>query len=591
MPFSGVSAEPTGREPMIVPRKAIVLAAGFGTRLHPFTLDCPKALVPLKGKPLLAHTLERLAGWGVHEVAINVHTLADQVVEALPEITPKGVNIAVSFEPELLGTGGGLRRLEWFFDESPLWVCNADVVAELDPEPLLQAYEEKNPLSCLWMIRGKGPQTVECNGEGEVTDFRSRGLTFSGLHLMSPRLLNYLPNEERFGSVIPAYEKGMNEGERVLGVEVPESSWADIGTPDTLLEANGGSVVFPGAEVGPGIRLVRAVVGPGVKLRGRRSVSGRITSPARGLTAEQRKWFPDILYVELLAARGSDRTYKRIHTRTGSCILCEAGEGRPENFRVVHHTRVLRRKGVRVPEIQKVKAQGRVLCLEDVGRTELLERLKKGSVRRNRSDLRSVLRLVADLHRISPPDQLEPPFSKKLVAWEREYFLKEFLERFDPETDRDVLKKALSEVGRRLLTQPRVLIHRDLQSTNLMWYQGEPVLIDFQGMRSGPASYDLGSLLADPYVNRSRAEQEDLLALYNELADAPVEVKAYRSGTTQRLCQALGAFGKLGAAPQTSRFLQYIPAAVHQLALWADHPVLQQWATDFSERHDGLNPV
>lgn len=201
--------------------------------------------------------------------------------------------------------------------------------------------------------------------------------------------------------------------------------------------------------------------------------------------------------------------------------------------------------------------------------------------------MKAVLRLVADLHRAKPPRGLEPPFSAKLVAWERELFLSCFLDRFDPEADREELEKAFGRVGRRFLRQPALLIHRDLQSTNLLWHRGEPVMIDFQGMRLGPASYDLGSLLADPYVGRSRKEQEDLLGEYNALADCPIELSAYRIGVTQRLGQALGAYGRLGAVPATRRFVQHIPAAVHQLALWADDPVLAAWAVDFSERHPG----
>ncbi len=573
------------------PEKAVVLVAGFGTRLHPFTRDCPKALVPLQGKPVLAHTLERLAAWGVREVAVNVHTLADQMVAALPEITPAGLKVVISFEPELLGTGGGLRRLAWFFGAGPVWICNADIQADLDPAPLLNTFARTSPLACLWLISGKGPQTVETGSSGEITSFRGKGSTFSGLHLVSPRLLDVLPAEEMFCSVIPAYERAIAEGERVVGVEIPGSQWADIGTPGQLLEANGESVVFPGAGIGPGVTLRDAVVGPGVTLKGRRTVSGFLVSPRHGLTEDERRWFPKVGGVEPLPVRGSDRSYKRLHTPAGSLVLSVSGEQRPENFRMAAHTRFLQRNGIRVPRLDQVRQQGRVLAMEDVGRVHLLDRLNTGSAARNRSDMEKVLQLTADLHRLSPPRNLEPPFTPALVRWEHELFLEHFLKQMDPKAETDVLLAAFARVGRRFLRQPRVLVHRDLQSTNLMWKRHQPVLIDFQGMRKGPASYDLGSLLADPYLNRPPELQLELLESYNQMAEAPVSLQAYRDGVTQRMCQALGAYGRLGALPGTAGFLRHIPAAVQQLLNWTEEAVLREWAEDFSDRHRHHNPV
>lgn len=573
------------------PRRAIVLAAGYGTRLHPFTLDCPKALVPVHGRPILAHTLERLAGWGVEEIAVNVHTHADQIVEALPGITPAGCRTVVSFEPEILGTGGALRRLGWFWGPEPLWICNADIWAEVDPSPLLRQFESRRPLACLWMVPGQGPQTVRCSPTGEVEDFRSTGLTFSGLHLTSGEILETLPQEETFCSVIPAYENAMKQGRRVLGVEVPGSSWMDIGTPQHLLEVNGGSVQFPGSDVGPGIRLQNAIVGQGAVLRGRRTVSGQIVSARIGLSPPEQKRFPKVGSVELLPVRGSDRSYRRLFSASGTSILSVSGEDRPENTRMASHTRFLRKQGIRVPELLSSWNRGRCLELEDVGRVHLLDRLQEGTSRRNRTELLTTLRLVARLHACRSPRHLEAPFDRRLVRWEHDLFFRCFLDQMDPDADRKRLRRALSDVGRRFLSAPRVLVHRDLQSTNVLWHKGSPVLIDFQGMRKGPASYDLGSFLADPYVNRSREEQEALLEAYNAVAQQPVDLDDFRSGVTQRLCQALGAYGRLGALPGTGHFRQHIPAAVHQLSIWAADPVLQEWAASFSERQRDRNGV
>jgi aminoglycoside/choline kinase family phosphotransferase len=106
-------------------------------------------------------------------------------------------------------------------------------------------------------------------------------------------------------------------------------------------------------------------------------------------------------------------------------------------------------------------------------------------------------------------------------------------------------------------------------------------------MRLGPAAYDLASLLADPYVDREPGEQLALLEVYNRNADAPVRGEDYAAGAAQRLAQALGAYGRLGARPATRRFLDFVPAAVRQLSYWAPEGPLKQWAGAFFMRHPG----
>jgi MurNAc alpha-1-phosphate uridylyltransferase len=134
----------------IRPTRAIVLAAGFGSRLRPLTYECPKPLVPFWGRPVLSRTLAMLADWGVRDVLVNLHHGADALLRHLREpVHPVRINI--SFEPEILGTGGAIARAAWFFERAPLWVVNADIVADLDPTPLLEAYRARDPLAVLWM--------------------------------------------------------------------------------------------------------------------------------------------------------------------------------------------------------------------------------------------------------------------------------------------------------------------------------------------------------------------------------------------------------------------------------------------------------
>jgi hypothetical protein len=117
----------------------------------------------------------------------------------------------------------------------------------------------------------------------------------------------------------------------------------------------------------------------------------------------------------------------------------------------------------------------------------------------------------------------------------------------------------LESVADRLAGTPQVLVHRDLQSSNILWHEGGPVFVDFQGMRLGPAAYDLASLLCDPYVMLPVRTQSRLLEYYARRTGCPEQVvDVFWSAAIQRLAQALGAFGRLSAVPETSSFARHI---------------------------------
>ena len=114
----------------------MILAAGYGTRMGPLSSDLPKAMIPLWGKPSLGHMIDLMQGWGVKEVLVNLHHNPDPIVEYLRGNRWKGVNISLSFEADIMGTGGALKHAEWFLrNEHSFWVANADVAADASPTP------------------------------------------------------------------------------------------------------------------------------------------------------------------------------------------------------------------------------------------------------------------------------------------------------------------------------------------------------------------------------------------------------------------------------------------------------------------------
>ncbi len=225
-----------------VPKRAVVLAAGFGSRLEPLTRLRPKPLFPVWGRTMLDHVLDRLASWGVRDVLINLHHHPDPILAHVRRRKPDRLRVSLVYEPEILGTGGALVNAAWFVAGGPCWLVNADVLMEVEPRPLVRAFRDPGVIASAWVTPEAGPRTVDVS-RGVITSFRSRTAgasgtaTFCGLQIISPDLLRYLP-ARGFSTVIDGYERAMKAGRTVRAVEIKESIWHDIGTLDQYLDAH-----------------------------------------------------------------------------------------------------------------------------------------------------------------------------------------------------------------------------------------------------------------------------------------------------------------------------------------------------------------
>jgi NDP-sugar pyrophosphorylase family protein len=222
--------------------KAMVLAAGLGTRLRPMTNIRPKALVEAGGRTLLEITLSRLKTFGVRDVIINVHHFPDMIVEYLKANENFGMHIEISREEVLLDTGGGLKRASWFFQnnlDDPFILHNVDVITNIDLQRMLEFHVKHQPLATVAMQRRKTSRYLLFDTEGRLCgksptpDPRFQSLGFSGIHVISPRLLSMMPNEEVF-SIITCYVDLAARGERVLAFPADEYSWKDMGRPENF---------------------------------------------------------------------------------------------------------------------------------------------------------------------------------------------------------------------------------------------------------------------------------------------------------------------------------------------------------------------
>jgi len=602
----------------------------MGTRLRPLTLACPKPLLTLWGVPLLEHALRLLESWGVEDVAVNAHWQADKIRAYLDGRRGRATTCC-SYEPEILGTGGALRPLRGFAGDEPFWVLNADIAAAVEAAPLLRAFEAGDGLGAAWLEPKKGPRTVEADRSGRITCYRSPTpgvagtFTFCGLQILSPEIYDFLP-EGPFCTLVQVYEQALAAGRFIRGVTVRGSYWDDVGTPEAYLRVHGDVkcaaryarsggrfynagwdrrgteepsffCVGPAARVSPLVRgadsvvcgtatveagstLKRSVVAGGSvggALSGAMCVAaGEAGDDALPATLEAMGWDAAGTAAEWLGARGSNRSFWRLRFGERSAVYIRYSLERPENGRYATHAALLARAGVPVPAVLADLPTVSALALEDWG-GDSLQRLMEAHPEKAETWYTRVVEALARFHRDGTREveetgaELEPPFDEALYAWEHRLFASELLaKRYGYETLPADVAEELSGVASRLLRARQVVVHRDCQSSNILFRGKRFVFIDFQGMRLGPAAYDLASLLYDPYVKLTPSFRTRLAAHFGACRpEDPEAVELLHEGAVQRLTQALGAFGRLAGVGQPE-FVRHILPALENLLEAAD---------------------
>jgi mannose-1-phosphate guanylyltransferase len=237
--------------------KAMILAAGLGTRLRPLTHDRPKALVTVNGRTLLEICLERLRQFGVREVIVNVHHFADMLGEYLAAQGNFGMRIEISREEELLDTGGGLKQAAWFFQEpgagsdEPFLLHNVDVISTIDLAGMMEFHRQQDALATLAVQHRATSRYLLFDSHGQLCGRRAgldgapelarralhtEALAFAGIHVLSARLLKMLPEAQAF-SIINAYLGLAAQGEKIAAFSADAFRWRDLGRPENIRAA------------------------------------------------------------------------------------------------------------------------------------------------------------------------------------------------------------------------------------------------------------------------------------------------------------------------------------------------------------------
>lgn len=548
-------------------KTALILCAGYGTRLRPLTDKLPKPLLPVRGKPAIFAVMDKLRAAGVDDFLINVHHLPEKFAEIF-ELPPDsfkrgrlakthycGSSVRLVFEPQILDTGGAVKNILPFIDTSkPLVVHNGDIYFDCPADEFLSAAQENvSDAACaatLCLRSGGNMPNVGVDLLGNVCDMRfalaapyEKIAQYAGFFVLNPLIFDRFrrAKTDKF-SVVDIFLDALRAGERIAGFFADGGEWADIGT---------------------------------------RAEYARLNS--RGLPDEwaalaelcECGFEPNEASIRKVAKGASTRAFYRFFKGGEKLVGCFYSDLPRENFLYAPIAEFLYSCGVPVPKILYHDAQKKIIVMEDAGERDIGEL----QAEEMRGAYFAALRAAKILHTkasekfAANPIELCPPFDADLYRWEQDYFYRECAQGVfginipRPDSDFEVLT-------RRLLDFPRRLLFRDFQSQNVMVSEGGDIrVIDFQGMRLGNPFYDVASLLFDPYVEKLGGEfiDEALGEYLNFLPDASFpgfaeSLEILNIAGVERLLQALGAYGFLSAKKGKTGYAKYFaPAAANLL--------------------------
>ena len=231
--------------------KAMIFAAGLGTRFKPWTDKHPKALAIVNGKSLLQRNVEYLKQFGIINIIVNVHHFADQIAEAIKKNNGWKSNITISDETnEVLETGGGLKKANWFFDDGTFVVINVDILTDLDLQAMINFHKQQKPIATVAVTNRNTSRYFLFDEDDELCGWRNVKTNeqkiskekpkliqkaFSGIHIIEPKIFPLIKQTGKF-SIIDTYLE-LAKTETIKGFDHSNSKLVDVGKPESLIEA------------------------------------------------------------------------------------------------------------------------------------------------------------------------------------------------------------------------------------------------------------------------------------------------------------------------------------------------------------------
>ena len=547
--------------------KALILAAGFGIRLLPFTKNTPKALFPVSGRPLLDTIILNLENAGCKAIIINTHHLYNKIDSYLAR-KKYSIPVITRYESDILGTGGAIKNVADFWDDNPFMVINSDIVTDIDLKKVYDFHlNHKHPAT---LVLHDDPRfnTVSINKNGFITYFHettplpshpSSGsniyrpgetgkLTFAGIQVLDPQVLELIP-DNIFSSSIDIYRELISQNKKVRAFISKKYYWKDIGSPERYIEA-----VFE--QMAP--------------------EAFKYAFPS---------WLDKKIVRTRLKGDGSDRNWYRLTSESRSLVMADhnirKNQSTSEVDSFVAIGRHLHDKDIPVPEIYLYDTFSGLVFMEDL-RDVNLQTLVMNTVNSEEIILyyKSVIRLLGKLSTagakgFDPVWTYQTSYYDQDLILEKEcrYFVDAFLRKYIGMniSFKDLEDEFKSLADKALEFSVNGFMHRDMQSRNIMVKNDRLYFIDFQGARLGPIQYDLASLLIDPYVGLSRSVQ-NLLLNFSVKTLSPAMgidphnfIACYNYCAITRNLQILGAFANLCRIKGKRYFEKYIPNAIMTL--------------------------
>ena len=289
--------------------KAMILAGGMSTRLYPLTKQVPKPLVPIAGEPNTGHVMRYLRSFGIEDVAINVHYLADKIVEAFGDGSQYGVTLHYLHEPELLGSAGAVKQMEDFLGDDTFVVVGCDGLTDLRLDAVIAFHKKRGALATIALVEEDDVThygVVIVDAEGHIVDFQEKPphgtershLVNTGVYVFEPSIFEVIPAGEFWDFGKNVFPQLHRERAKFYALEMHGAYWTDIGTPQEYRRAsrdvlegkvrllgNARARGYPSdAKLGHDVRLEgdvrigsQAILGEGVRVIGPSVVGDRVT--------------------------------------------------------------------------------------------------------------------------------------------------------------------------------------------------------------------------------------------------------------------------------------------------------------------------
>lgn len=592
-------------------------AAGLGERLRPITYHTPKPLLPIIGRPLIEHIIEKFSQISSGRIGINLHYKAEMLREWAMN-SAFSERIELFYEYPILGTGGALKNAEIFLSSSHFIVHNSDIVSDADLSKLIETHFYEGNIATLVTHDYPKYNNVVLDDNGLVIDVENAGTSmpnpctsarktaYTGIAIYSPEILKFLPEGVSHATV--AWLMAAEAGHRVKALDFTGCYWNDIGTPSAYASAiidtlrSDGETIYihhssngcKNIQMDGFIAIERdctfdkgAYLRNSIVLEGSRIEGGEHENCIIGIDFKIQLNENEILGVGkendliLIGTGGSDRKYYRAKDVDKNVVLVKYAKDDPDFKRHVEYTVFFMKHWIPVPGLIRVDHKNMTAVFEDLGDLSLYLWFKCERDDDVLEDMyRKVLDIAVSIHSNVFRDISGCPLLQERIfdyahfRWETDYFLERFVKQIAGIELEDIefLNDELNRLAAKADSYPKRLVHRDFQSQNIMIKNGMPRLIDYQGARVGPPAYDIASMLWDPYYRLDEAVRERLLCYYIKMisaSDARFNEDEFMDSLSvcrlQRHMQALGAYGFLSLVKGKKYFIKHITPALEYL--------------------------